>query len=310
MDCVWRRLLCVAVHDLRCVGRNVGLMLTRTGMDRAAFEMMIFHIIVRPVSRVFALLALLVLAGCQANLPAVQTESAPAAEMDAARGASMPVAKRSPQTAKLGTKWGEGLESNITTVDLRRKSNRPVDVGTLRYGAAQGGGTAMREVLIAEGRVGLRVLRANGSLWPMFGSGDAARLQGKSGERYSLQYQNYSRSKTYELVVTVDGLDVLSGKPGSLRGSGYVLRPGETLRIDGFRKSRAEVAAFRFSSVAEAYAANTGNRSTQNVGVIGTAVFELQAKQPADVPNCGRPPCAFPADTGTRSGFAPPPAYD
>ncbi|WP_081647599.1 hypothetical protein [Pseudorhodobacter ferrugineus] len=276
----------------------------------------IFRLIRHQVSAAMALFALLVFAGCTATVPAadqsVEALTAATSEVAEARGAPQPeplsAVKRIAGPAKLGTKWGEGVASSVSTVNLKRVSQKPVDVGTLRYGAVQGGGAAAQEVLIAEVRVGLRVLRANGKAWPMFGSGDAARLQGQSGERYILAYQNYSRSKTYELVVTVDGLDVLSGKPGSLRGNGYVLRPGETLRIEGFRKSRAEVAAFRFSSAAESYAANIGSRSTRNIGVIGTAVFELRAKRP--VPECSQPPCAFPADTGTRGRYAPAPTYD
>jgi hypothetical protein len=51
--------------------------------------------------------------------------------------------------------------------------------------------------------------------------------------------------------------------------------------IDGWRLSRAEVAAFRFSSVADSYAARTG--SAREVGVIGVAVFPERFVPPRPV---------------------------
>jgi hypothetical protein len=187
--------------------------------------------------------------------------------------------------------------------DMRRISSRPLAVNTLAYAAFQGRGEQLAELTMVNGRIGMRVLKESGRPWPIFKAGSEARLQGKSGERYSLEYRNYSTTTTYEVVATVDGLDVLSGQKGRLRNNGYILHPGEVLQIKGFRKNSSEVAAFRFSSVADSYAANTANRSTANVGVIGTAVFELNAPPPSRV--CKRQPCAFPGD----AGYAPPPAY-
>ena len=71
--------------------------------------------------------------------------------------------------------------------------------------------------------------------------------------------------------MTVDGLDVINGKPGTTESRGYVLLPFATLEIEGFRQSTSAVAAFRFASVSESYAAQTG--SARNVGVIGIALF-------------------------------------
>jgi hypothetical protein len=81
------------------------------------------------------------------------------------------------------------------------------------------------------------------------------------------------------VIATVDGLDVLTGKPGSLRNGGYVLRPLESLTIEGFRKSQSEVAAFRFAAPGRAYAANTEAGDVRNIGVIGAALFELEERE-------------------------------
>jgi hypothetical protein len=73
------------------------------------------------------------------------------------------------------------------------------------------------------------------------------------------------------VVASVDGLDVIDGRPADLHKRGYVLEPQQTLVIDGFRRNEYEVAAFRFGRVRESYAARTSG--DRNVGVIGVAVF-------------------------------------
>jgi hypothetical protein len=50
-----------------------------------------------------------------------------------------------------------------------------------------------------------------------------------------------------------------------------LIDPDGVLVIDGFRTSDAEVAAFRFGTVAESYAAQTAG--DRDVGVIGLAFF-------------------------------------
>jgi hypothetical protein len=74
-----------------------------------------------------------------------------------------------------------------------------------------------------------------------------------------------------EVVSSVDGLDVMSGQPASVRRRGYLLLPYETLEIDGFRESESTVASFRFGRVSDSYAARQG--SARDVGVIGLALF-------------------------------------
>lgn len=251
----------------------------------------------RPLSRLFA--AILVLAGLLTLAACAPPAVTPSSEVAAAA------------EARLGTQWGEGVESRVSTVDLKRQGGKPLAVHVLRYSAAAGSGAKLVELPIANGRVGLRVLGADGRPWPIYRAGGSAHLQGRSGDQYILEYRNYSRTSTYEIVATVDGLDVLNGQPGGLGNRGYVLKPGATLRIEGFRKSRDEVAAFRFSSVADSYAANSAAGSARNTGVIGTAVFELIDPRPATVPPaCGPEPCAFPADQEkNRQGYAPPPRY-
>jgi hypothetical protein len=95
-------------------------------------------------------------------------------------------------------------------------------------------------------------------------------ILGHLGRRYSLRIRNRSHRRV-EAVVTVDGRDVLDGKRGSWSKRGYLIPAYGSVEIDGWRISQKQVAAFRFSTVSNSYAARTGK--ARNVGVIGVALF-------------------------------------
>lgn len=80
-------------------------------------------------------------------------------------------------------------------------------------------------------------------------------------------------------MLSVDGLDVMDGRRASYSKRGYILSPGESLTVDGFRTSTSTVAAFRFSSVSRSYAA-LRHDDTANIGVVGLAVFEERGAWP------------------------------
>ncbi|MBL0163667.1 MAG: hypothetical protein IPP82_08530 [Xanthomonadales bacterium] len=72
-------------------------------------------------------------------------------------------------------------------------------------------------------------------------------------------------------VLSVDGVNAVSGETASANQSGYVLDAWESTEINGWRKNLDEVAQFNFTSLPDSYAAQTGRPA--NVGVIGVAVF-------------------------------------
>ena len=127
-----------------------------------------------------------------------------------------------------------------------------------------------RSVSTGGGAVTISIRDANGDPLEAVHVGDRTFVVGQSGQRYSIVLENHT-SHRFEAVGTVDGLDVINGKPGTFDNRGYVLLPFATLEIEGFRTSTSAVAAFRFASVADSYAAQTG--SARNVGVIGIAFF-------------------------------------
>ena len=97
-------------------------------------------------------------------------------------------------------------------------------------------------------------------------------VAGEKGERYAIRLTNNTMTRV-EVVVAVDGRDVVSGKRADFRTQrGYVLGPRQTIEIEGFRQSLERVATFRFSSVARSYAARRGSK--RNVGRITVAAFK------------------------------------
>lgn len=100
---------------------------------------------------------------------------------------------------------------------------------------------------------------------------------GALGQRYAIRFRNGS-GRRVEVVASVDGLDVVGGRPAALERRGYVVEPWGELIVDGFRVSEGAVAAFRFSSVPRSYAARKGD--ARDVGVVGVAVFP--ERQPPD----------------------------
>ena len=103
-------------------------------------------------------------------------------------------------------------------------------------------------------------------------------VAGKFGNTYTIVVKNRCKS-ALEIVASVDGLDVMDGKAAGFSKRGYIVYPGETLEIDGFRKNESKVAAFEFSGVSDSYA-NLKHGDTRNVGVIGLAVFTQKGVDP------------------------------
>lgn len=97
-----------------------------------------------------------------------------------------------------------------------------------------------------------------------------AYVVGKPGNEYQVTVRNRSRDDVLA-VVSVDGVNVISGETAHPSQTGYVLSAHSSYDILGWRKSLAETAAFHFTALPDSYAARTGR--PDNVGVIGVAVF-------------------------------------
>jgi len=99
-------------------------------------------------------------------------------------------------------------------------------------------------------------------------------VAGTPGDRYAVEL----RSKRVERVLTVlsvDGINVLTGQTAATLQSGYVIDARQSYGINGWRKSMDDVAQFVFTALPDSYAARTGRPG--NVGVIGVAVYREKA---------------------------------
>lgn len=138
----------------------------------------------------------------------------------------------------------------------------------------------------------LPVVRHQGEWW----------VAGRPGARYAIQLRNASGERVMG-VMSVDGVNVITGDTAGWDQSGYVLSRWQNARITGWRKSDAEVAAFHFTALAQSYAARTGR--PDDIGVIGVAVFREKA-QPLPVPPIAPPriPAPYSGESAARDDSA------
>ncbi|HEV8550531.1 MAG TPA: hypothetical protein VGQ57_15910 [Polyangiaceae bacterium] len=221
-----------------------------------------------------------------------------------------------PERPGLGTTWGETRSSRVSNAPFERASSNPFALTTVFYNDQQGitamlHGAARENVGLAAFRtdaaatvgngLSVRLVNASGAPLPTFAGGGRNLAQGEVGDRYIIEIVNQS-SNRFEAVVSVDGLDVMDGRAGSLSKRGYLVAPFATVDIDGFRQNMDEVAAFRFGSVRGSYAGQKGN--DRNVGVIGVAFFAERGANPWNERELGRRESADPFP----GRFASPPA--
>lgn len=200
------------------------------------------------------------------------------------------MAPRNVERPGLGTEFGESRYSPVRDVPFERASSSPLFVGSIHYNDARGA-DAQRDRLLRRHYPGEPIWRSyagnrpipwsgvtvsivdeGGSPLPAYHLANHVLVVGSAGQRYSILVEN-NTGQRFELVASVDGQDVVDGHSASLDKRGYVVDAFHRVRIDGFRTSMNDVAAFRFGSVRGSYAARTSEFGDRNVGVIGVALF-------------------------------------
>lgn len=184
-----------------------------------------------------------------------------------------------PERPGLGTTWGEQVQAPISFSPFVRAASSPWAEVLLHYNDAQGvqahaayvGSRAQPlEMFAGDGSIGISLVDEGGHTLPGYHANGRALVVGEDGARYRIVVRNGTTAR-FEIVASVDGLDVIDGKLADPNRRGYIVDPHGVLVIDGFRTSDSAVAAFRFGSVAESYAAQTSG--DRNVGVVGFAIF-------------------------------------
>jgi hypothetical protein len=112
--------------------------------------------------------------------------------------------------------------------------------------------------------------RPDGRVLPLHEKDGRRWVVGTPGQEYAIRVCNTSGGRVLA-VMSVDGVNVVSGDTASPAQSGYVLSAYECADINGWRKNLSSTAAFYFTELPDAYAARTGR--PENVGVIGVAFF-------------------------------------
>lgn len=128
--------------------------------------------------------------------------------------------------------------------------------------------------------------RDSGERLPVYWHNGRRHVAGAPGHRYAIEVANRSGARVLT-VVSVDGINAVSGETASWTQAGYVFVPWQRWEIRGWRKSHEQIAAFEFTSLADSYAARTGR--AHEVGVIGVAVFREKPRPQAIAPRADGP---------------------
>jgi hypothetical protein len=156
----------------------------------------------------------------------------------------------------------------------------------MRLKVGQVGGLAAAAIVLAAGPSRAEPFRAapvtlavvdrdTGRELPQWRHGGRLFVAGRPGARYSLRVANHTDGRILA-VISVDGVNVVTGETAGYGQRGYVFRPHQGYDVTGWRKSDEEVAAFGFAAQSRSYAALTGRPA--EVGVIGIAVYREKAE--------------------------------
>lgn len=197
-------------------------------------------------------------------------------------------AKPAKERPGLATTWGKSVKAPLGDLRFSRATSAPVGVDAIFYNNREGleamDAMDMKVDALQTAAGGIIEWGIKGGIgylpaYKSYTTGGYRRfVQGAHGGQYSIVIKNRCKARV-QVVASVDGLDVLDGKSASVSRPGYIIDPGKTLEIQGFRTSYDAVAAFQFSSVSESYA-NLRHGETRNVGVIGIAVYTEKGFDP------------------------------
>jgi hypothetical protein len=135
-------------------------------------------------------------------------------------------------------------------------------------------------------------------------------LEARQGRRYAVSLVNRTAARL-GVVLTVDGLNVISGQRDEGQGRMYVLEPWQRTTVRGWRTSLEEVRRFTFVDEARSYAARSG-KANAKLGWIEASVYGerrpwvregIRREAPVPLPRPSEPE----AHDASRAPAAPPP---
>jgi hypothetical protein len=119
--------------------------------------------------------------------------------------------------------------------------------------------------------------RVAGQALPVYRHHGRKYVEGQPGNEYAVRIRNCTGQRILA-VLSVDGVNAVTGETASPDQSGYVIEPYDYVTVQGWRKDLDRTAAFYFSGPGDSYAARTGR--PKDLGVIGVALFRERALEP------------------------------
>jgi len=119
-------------------------------------------------------------------------------------------------------------------------------------------------------------------------------LEARQGCRYSVALANRTGERV-GVVLTVDGLNAISGERHAGRGRMYVLDPWQRITVQGWRTSLQEVRQFTFVDERASYAARSG-KANEKMGWIEVAAYRERRAFVRSAPRPERPPRPVPLE--------------
>ena len=211
----------------------------------------------------------------------------PPPEASTSRSGYSAEAGRLQERPGLGTQLGHEIhDSSKNTHFYRKAAGQPDAMATLHYNDKEGArmmaemsGKATKHrgsFALVPGLLDVEVVEGSwggGSAFEHYRAGGKIFVMGDHGSSYSLRLKNLTEHRL-EVVISIDGLDILDGRPASVRKSGYVVAAKSTVTISGM-KTGGKLRSLKFGTVADSRAATAfGAAGARNVGVIGMAVYE------------------------------------
>jgi hypothetical protein len=144
---------------------------------------------------------------------------------------------------------------------------------------------------------------------PLYASPDGSGryyVEARPGCRYSILLANRTGERL-GVVLTVDGLNAISGERDTGRGRMYVLDPWQRTTVQGWRTSLREVRQFTFVDERASYAARSG-KANEKMGWIEIAAYRERRAFVRWAPRQERPESPAPSepDTADARGKAAP----
>jgi len=112
--------------------------------------------------------------------------------------------------------------------------------------------------------------RSAGEELPIYRHHGRRYIEGRPGNEYAVRIRNCTGQRVLA-VVSVDGVNAVTGETASPDQAGYVIEPWGYVTVQGWRKSLDRTAAFYFSDPEASYASRTGR--PDDLGVVGVALF-------------------------------------